>query len=92
MWLLGFEKLWLHAAVTAALAGAVAHILFLIQDLDDAFAGSMQVSKAAFVRARRHFDRSIIITMPRPSPMNGASRMNWSVGYSLVVLITSIPW
>lgn len=58
MWLLGFEKLWLHAAVTAALAGAVAHILFLIQDLDDAFAGSMQVSKAAFVRARRHFDRA----------------------------------
>ena len=58
MWLLGFEQLWLHALVTAALAGAVAHILFLILDLDDAFAGDLQVAKAPFFRARKHFDRA----------------------------------
>jgi len=57
MWLLSFDKLWLHATVTAALAGAVSHILFLIQDLDDAFAGDWQVSKAPFERARKAFQR-----------------------------------
>jgi uncharacterized protein DUF4239 len=57
MWLMSFDKLWLHATVTAALAGAVSHILFLIRDLDDAFAGDWQVSRAPFERARRAFDR-----------------------------------
>jgi hypothetical protein len=57
-YLLGFERLWLHATVTAALAGAIAHVLFLILDLDDAFAGSVMVSQAPFVRARRHFERT----------------------------------
>ncbi len=58
MYLMSFEKLWLHATVTAALAGAVSHILFLIQDLDDAFAGDWQVSKDAFERARASFERA----------------------------------
>jgi hypothetical protein len=57
MWLMSFDKLWLHATVTAALAGAVSHILFLIRDLDDAFAGDWQVSRAPFERARRAFER-----------------------------------
>ena len=59
MYLLAFEQLWIHAVVTAALAGAVAHILFLILDLDDAFAGDWQVAKAPFMRARKNFERDV---------------------------------
>jgi len=58
VYLLAFDELWLHALVTAALAGAIAHILFLIRDLDDAFAGDWQVAKTPFERARRNFDRA----------------------------------
>jgi hypothetical protein len=55
MYLLPFDKFWLHAVVTAALAGATAHILYLIYDLDDAFAGDYQVDKGPFVRAQKLF-------------------------------------
>ena len=58
VYLLAFEQLWLHAIVTAALAGAIAHILFLIRDLDDAFAGDWQVARAPFERARKNFERA----------------------------------
>lgn len=58
VYLLAFDQVWLHALVTAALAGAIAHILFLIRDLDDAFSGDLQVSRVAFERARRSFDRA----------------------------------
>jgi hypothetical protein len=57
MYLMPFEKFWLHAVVTAALAGATAHILYLIHDLDDAFAGDYQVDKDPFVRARKTISR-----------------------------------
>ena len=53
MYLLPFDRFWLHATVTGAFAGAVAHILFLIWDLDDAFAGDYQVDRAPFLRARK---------------------------------------
>ncbi len=59
VYLLAFEKLWIHATVTAALAGAIAHILYLVRDLDDAFAGDWQVSNGPFLRARRSFARHI---------------------------------
>ena len=58
VYLLAFDQLWLHVLVTAALAGAIAHILFLIRDLDDAFAGDWQVAKAPFERARKNFERA----------------------------------
>jgi hypothetical protein len=58
VYLLAFKQLWLHALVTAALAGAISHILFLIRDLDDAFAGDWQVAKAPFERARKNFERA----------------------------------
>jgi hypothetical protein len=58
VYLLAFDSLWLHAVVTAALAGAIAHILFLIRDLDDAFAGDWQVAKTPFERARKNFERA----------------------------------
>ncbi|HEY5944200.1 MAG TPA: DUF4239 domain-containing protein [Kofleriaceae bacterium] len=57
MYLMPFHQFWLHAIVTAALAGAVAHILFLIHDLDTAFAGDYQVDKGPFERARKTFAR-----------------------------------
>jgi Protein of unknown function (DUF4239) len=59
IYLMYVDRFWIHAAITAALAGAVAHILFLVNDLDNAFAGHLQVSKAAFERTRRSFDRAI---------------------------------
>jgi hypothetical protein len=58
VYLLAFDDLWLHALVTAALAGAIAHILFLIRDLDDAFAGDWQVARTPFERARKNFERA----------------------------------
>lgn len=57
VYLMPFERVWVHAAVTGALAGAIAHILYLIYDLDDAFAGDYQVDKAPFVRARRSLEQ-----------------------------------
>ncbi|HUJ59868.1 MAG TPA: DUF4239 domain-containing protein [Kofleriaceae bacterium] len=57
MYLMSVPQLWIHVTVTAALAGAIAHVLFLIHDLDDAFAGDWQVAKAPFLRARRSLER-----------------------------------
>ena len=58
MYLLAFGSLWVHATVTAALAGAISHILFLIRDLDDAFAGDWMVHATPFDRARKAFARA----------------------------------
>ncbi|MGE5185158.1 MAG: DUF4239 domain-containing protein [Acidobacteriota bacterium] len=55
VYLLAFDQVWLHATVTAALSGAIAHVLYIIRDLDDAFGGDWQVSNAPFLRARRSF-------------------------------------
>lgn len=52
MYLVHVPAFWLHAAVTAALAGAIAHVLYLIHDLDEAFSGEGIVSKEPFERAR----------------------------------------
>jgi len=58
VYLLPIDLFWLHATVTAGFAGALAHILFLIWDLDDAFAGDYQIDKGPFLRARKAFDRA----------------------------------
>jgi len=58
MYLIWIPKLWVHATVTGALAGAVAHILYLVADLDNPFDGQFQVDKDAYVRARRSLDRN----------------------------------
>ncbi len=54
MWLFAVESFALHALITGAIAGAVAHVLFLIHDLDDCFDGAWQVSRAGFERTRRY--------------------------------------
>jgi hypothetical protein len=58
IYLMAVEPFWVHVIMSGALGGAVAHILYLIVDLDNAFAGHLQVSKDSFVRALRTFDRS----------------------------------
>lgn len=58
MYLIWIPKLWVHATVTGALGGAIAHILYLISDLDNPFDGQFQVDKAAYQRARRSFERN----------------------------------
>lgn len=52
IYLMHIEAFWLHATITAALAGAIGHVLYLIHDLDEAFAGEGVVSKEPFERAR----------------------------------------
>jgi hypothetical protein len=64
VYLLPIDLFWLHATVTAGFAGALAHILFLIWDLDDAFAGDYQVDKGPYLRARKAFDRATEPTSP----------------------------
>ena len=64
MYLVAIPQFWLHALVTAALTGAVAHILYLILDLDAAFAGNVQVSQAPFERARAAFARVVHLESP----------------------------
>jgi hypothetical protein len=59
MYLIYIPDLWLHALVTAALGGAVAHILYLIFDLDNAFAGNWQIAKTPYERARTAFERVV---------------------------------
>ncbi|HSD88193.1 MAG TPA: DUF4239 domain-containing protein [Kofleriaceae bacterium] len=66
VYLLAFDRFWLHATVTGLMTGAVAHILFLIRDLDDAFAGDWQVEKSPFMRARKAFDRTAQMHVSEP--------------------------
>jgi len=58
IYLMAVEPFWVHVIMAGALSGAVAHILYLIVDLDAAFSGHLIVSKEAFERARRTFDRA----------------------------------
>lgn len=57
-WMMIFDPWWIHATVVSALSGAVAHILYLIIDLDDPFADRWAMSKAPFERAREAFERN----------------------------------
>ncbi|MEO6777104.1 MAG: DUF4239 domain-containing protein [Kofleriaceae bacterium] len=57
IYLMAVDPFWVHVVMAGALSGAVAHILYLIVDLDNAFSGQLQVSKGAFERALRTFDR-----------------------------------
>lgn len=52
-----FDPLWIHVLVAGAMSGAVAHILFLIADLDDPFAPRWGANKAPFERAQQAFER-----------------------------------
>jgi len=70
MWLFGLESFGAHALMTAALAGSVAFILYLIADLDNPFWGAWQVTAEPF---RHALDRGT--SAPRaPAPGSSAHR------------------
>ena len=52
MWLFGVESLSVHVIMTAALAGAISHILYLVDDLDACFEGEWHVSRGPFERVQ----------------------------------------
>lgn len=61
MYLLAIDLFWVHAVITACLAGAVAQVLYIVNDLDSAFSGDWQVPRTAFERTLRYIAR-------RPGP------------------------
>jgi hypothetical protein len=56
MYLLAVESFAIHATITALLAGAISHVLFLISDLDDSFSGTFQVPRDQFERVGHYLD------------------------------------
>jgi hypothetical protein len=69
MYLMIIEPLWVHALATGALTGAIAHILFLINDLDDPFAGRYTMAKQPYERARMAFARDAhLVEALEPGP------------------------
>jgi hypothetical protein len=54
MYLFAVESFVLHACMTAALAGAISHVLYVIDDLDDCFGGDFQVPRTSFERLQRY--------------------------------------
>jgi hypothetical protein len=54
MYLFAVERFVLHACMTAALAGAISHLLYVIDDLDDCFGGDFQIPRTSFERLRRY--------------------------------------
>jgi len=73
IYLMTVPALWLHATITAALAGAITHILYLIHDLDEAFAGEGHVSQDAFIRARASCDRMSMLVAEHPGELDDAA-------------------
>ncbi|MGC4090051.1 MAG: DUF4239 domain-containing protein [Polyangiaceae bacterium] len=54
MWLFYLENFAIHAVITAALAGAISHVLYVISDLDSCFSGNWQVPRDQFERVSAH--------------------------------------
>lgn len=57
MCLLAVESAAIHMIMTAAMAGAVSHVIFVIEDLDDCFKGHWRVSQKPFLRVGKYLDR-----------------------------------
>lgn len=56
-YLMVFDPMWIHMLVVGAMTGAVAHILYLIVDLDDPFAGRYTMARQPYERAQAAFAR-----------------------------------
>jgi hypothetical protein len=56
MYLFAVRSFTVHALITAALAGAISHVLFVIEDLDSCFQGHWQVPREAFARVQAQID------------------------------------
>jgi hypothetical protein len=59
MYLFAIESVLIHTIMTASMAGAMSHVLYLIEDLDDCFSGDWQVSRAPFDTLRRHMTERV---------------------------------
>jgi hypothetical protein len=53
MYLFAVDSFAIHAVMTAALAGAISHVLYVIEDLDSCFEGHWQVPRTPFERVSR---------------------------------------
>ena len=70
MYLFAVESFAVHAVMTAALAGAISHVLHVIEDLDDCFEGHWQVPRTSFERVSRQMAAA---SNPIPSPREAPS-------------------
>jgi hypothetical protein len=52
LYLFAVESFAIHILITVATAGAISHILYIVDDLDNCFAGEWQISPHPFERAR----------------------------------------
>ena len=58
IYLIHVEQAWLHGIMVGAIAGAISHILYIVHDLDDVFAGDWMVSSEPFERVVAYMERS----------------------------------
>lgn len=52
LYLFAVESFAIHALITVATAGAISHILYIVDDLDDAFGGEWRIPRRPFERAQ----------------------------------------
>ena len=55
LYLFAVDSLAVHAIITGATAGAISHVLHVVDDLDDCFSGDFQVPREPFERALKLF-------------------------------------
>ncbi len=56
MYLLHVESFGIHACTTGALAGAIAHVMYVVEDLDSAFTGDWRIEPEPLERLEEHLD------------------------------------
>ena len=59
MYLFAVERFAVHAFMTGALAGAISHVLYVINDLDDCFDGDWRVLPTPFERVGRYVSAAL---------------------------------
>ncbi|MFO0750977.1 MAG: hypothetical protein U1F43_35685 [Myxococcota bacterium] len=65
LYLFGIADAAVHAIIVAATAGALSHVLYIIADLDNCFAGIWVVPRDGLERVLR------LVTAPSPEPDDG---------------------
>lgn len=68
MYLFAVESLAVHAVMTAALAGAISHVLYVIEDLDSCFDGHWQVPRTPFERVSRQMAAAVPVPAVAVAP------------------------
>lgn len=66
IYLMVIDPAWIHIVATGALSGAIAHILFLIVDLDDPFSGRYTIAREPYMRALAAFERDTHLVDAEP--------------------------